>query len=125
VAKNALLIFPNDDSEIRTGLRERSLSRMRPYADKMEDGAARRTREPLSCWSPVRFNYPVVEEEVELPGPMFVQVCVDVPFVLLAAVVLDAAAALALLAAPVVCADANPIEAIPAIAATTVTMMRE
>ena len=57
---------------------------------------------------------------------MFVQVCVDV---LLAAVVLDAIV-VALLADPVVaaefvCADANPIEAIPAIAATTVTMMRE
>ena len=55
---------------------------------------------------------------------MFVQVWVDA---LLAAVVLDAAA---LLADPVdavefVCADANPIEAIPANAATTVTMMRE
>ena len=57
---------------------------------------------------------------------MFVQMCVDV---LLAAVVLDAIVG-ALLADPVVavefvCADANPIEAIPAIAATTVTMMRE
>jgi hypothetical protein len=57
---------------------------------------------------------------------MFVQVCVDV---LLAAVVLDAIV-VALLADPVVavefvCADANPIEAIPATAATTVTMMRE
>ena len=58
---------------------------------------------------------------------MFVQVCVDVP---LAEVVLDATAVVALLADPVVavefvCADANPIEAIPANAATTVTMMRE
>jgi hypothetical protein len=58
---------------------------------------------------------------------MFVQVWTDV---LLAAVVLDATAVVALLADPVaavefVCADANPIEAIPAIAATTVTMMSE
>jgi hypothetical protein len=59
---------------------------------------------------------------------MSVQVCVDV---LLAAVVPDdAAAALELLVAPVVavgfvCADAKPMDAIPAIAATTVTMMRE
>jgi len=95
--------------------------------DKRRGGAVRRKREP-SPFGAVQFNYPVVVEEVGLPGPMSVQVCVDV---LLAAVVLDATAAvLELLVAPVVavgfvCADANPMDAIPAIAATTVTMIRE
>jgi hypothetical protein len=98
------------------------LSLVRTKEDERSAGRANR----FSCRSPLQFDYPVVEEEVEPPDPMFVHVCVDV---LLAAVVLDAAV-LALLAVPVVvvgfvCADANPIEAIPAIAATTVTMMRE
>jgi hypothetical protein len=93
----------------------------------MEEGAVRRMHEPLPIGAG-RPNYTVVEE-VELPDPMLGQLCVDVLFV--AEVVLEAAAeVLELLAVPVVevefvWADANPTEAIPAIAETIATTMRE